>query len=229
MNTNIRERQIIFAVPFYIWYNIYKYFSGLDNAMNILYINACVRVNSRTARLAAYYIKRRGHKVKETALISERMTVMDEGRLNEREEALKKSDTENELLKFAAEFSRADEIIIAAPYWDLSFPSKLKTYIENICVPGVTFDYTDDGFPRGLCRAKRLIYVTTAGGRGLPYDFGYGYIKALCGAYFGIDETRLICAEGLDIVGADEDAILEAARRDIDGLIADIERTEGRA
>ena len=36
-------------------------------------------------------------------------------------------------------------IVIAAPYWDLSFPAVLKTYLEQINVLGVTFDYSDDG------------------------------------------------------------------------------------
>ena len=41
----------------------------------------------------------------------------------------------------------ADEIVIGAPYWDLSFPAALKTYLEHCCVCDVTFHYTQEGRP----------------------------------------------------------------------------------
>ncbi len=53
--------------------------------------------------------------------------------------------------------------------------------------------------------------MTTAGGSYVPWDFGYGYIKALAEGYYGIPETELIQATGLDIDGADEEEILEQA------------------
>ena len=61
--------------------------------------------------------------------------------------------------------------------------------------------------PRGLCKAERLYYVTTAGG---PYDptYSYGYIESLCKNFFGIPDTRLIKAEMLDIAGNDAEQIL---------------------
>ena len=59
---------------------------------------------------------------------------------------------------------KADIIVIAAPYWDLSFPAQLKDYIERVNAVGVTFDYDQEGIPYGLCRAKKLVYITTAGG-----------------------------------------------------------------
>lgn len=50
---------------------------------------------------------------------------------------------------------------------DLSFPARLKIYLENIYVTGIVSKYDENGRPRGLCRAERLYYVTTAGG---PFD-----------------------------------------------------------
>ena len=61
--------------------------------------------------------------------------------------------------------------------------------------------------PRGLCKAKELYYVTTAGG---PYDptYSYGYIESLAKNYFGIPKTHLVKAEMLDIIGNDAEEIL---------------------
>ena len=92
---------------------------------------------------------------------------------------------------------------MAAPLWDLSFPAILKQYLEQVTVPGVTFRYTPEGVPEGLCRAERLIYITTAGGDYFPEGFGYGYVKALAQSFYGIRKVGLIKATGLDIEGAD--------------------------
>ena len=111
----------------------------------------------------------------------------------------------------ACQFAEADIIVVAAPYWDLSFPAILKAYFEQINVLGLTFEYTEDGFPRGLCKAKKLIYVTTAGGPIISDEFGYGYVKALAQNFYGISNVCQVKAEGLDVIGADEEGILNKA------------------
>jgi FMN-dependent NADH-azoreductase len=62
--------------------------------------------------------------------------------------------------------------------------------------------------PVGLCKAKELYYVTTAGG---PYDstYSYGYIESLAKHFFGIPTTYLVKAEMLDIEGYDAEEILK--------------------
>lgn len=105
---------------------------------------------------------------------------------------------------------RADEIVLAAPYWDFSFPAALKLYIESVTIRGLTFQYTPEGRPVGLCRAKRLVYVTTAGGPIVDQSFGFGYIESLSRLFYGIPSVLCYQAENLDIVGADVDGILSA-------------------
>ena len=61
------------------------------------------------------------------------------------------------MFSLAKEFAIADTIVIAAPYYDLSFPAMLKQYFEQINVLGVTFTYSDSGIPEGLCKARRSI------------------------------------------------------------------------
>ena len=43
---------------------------------------------------------------------------------------------------------------------------------------GITFQYSTEGLPVGLCKAKKLYYITTAGGNYVPDEFGFGYVDA---------------------------------------------------
>lgn len=119
------------------------------------------------------------------------------------------------MFSLANQFAAADQIVIAAPHWDLSFPAMLKQYFEHINVVGVTFIYTPEGEPEGLCKAKELIYVSTAGGNFVPEEYGFGYTKALAQSYYGIPKVRLIQAVGLDLIGADPEQILKESMDNI--------------
>ncbi|MCI5751058.1 MAG: NAD(P)H-dependent oxidoreductase [Oscillospiraceae bacterium] len=171
-----------------------------------LYINCCPRSNSRTARLAEKLLNKLGE-YEEIDPEREELVPLNEERLNYRTELIGKGDYSDDIFMYAKQFAAADIIVIAAPYWDLSFPAELKTYIENIYVTGIVSRYDENGRPVGLCRAKTLYYVTTAGGY---YDerYSFDYIKDLAENYFGINESVLIKAEMLDIVGNDPERIL---------------------
>lgn len=175
----------------------------------VLYIDSCVRRDSRTQRLASALLEEIGGDVQHLRLGDIQFEVSDEAFLSERDKLTEEEKFDHDMFDLARQFAEADIIVISAPYWDLSFPASLKQYIEKICVNGITFEYTPEGVPRGLCRAQKVYYVTTAGGDYVPEEFGYGYIKALSNGYFGIMDVRLIMAKGLDIVGADVEAILE--------------------
>ncbi len=58
---------------------------------------------------------------------------------------------------------------------------------------------------------RKLTYVTTAGGTAVPEEYGFGYVRALAESFYGIPDVRLIRALGLDIEGADTEAILRSA------------------
>lgn len=112
--------------------------------------------------------------------------------------------------------------MIAAPFWNLSFPAILKTYIENIYVTGIVSRYSEDGKPEGLCKAKTIYYVTTAGGY---YDgrYSFDYIKDMAENYFGIEKSVLIKAEMLDIAGNDPEKILAECMERCTAMITDTE------
>ena len=173
-----------------------------------LFINACIRGGSRTHRLTERLMARWDDPVTEVNLGEIAFVPTDEAYLARRDRLLAEGRFEDPMFGLARQFAAADRIVIAAPYWDLSFPAVLKQYIEKINVPGITFYYTPEGVPRGLCRAKELYYVMTAGGMYVPPEFGFGYVEALAKNFYGIREVRFIQAAGLDIDGADPEQIL---------------------
>ena len=42
------------------------------------------------------------------------------------------------MFDLARQFARAEIIVMAAPYWDLSFQAALKQYLEQVNVVGIT-------------------------------------------------------------------------------------------
>lgn len=111
------------------------------------------------------------------------------------------------LFHLARQFRDAEEILIAAPFWDLSFPSLLKVYLEQVSVAGLTFGYTQEGQCVGHCRARRLLYFSTCGGYMGEEHLGFAYVKAL-GAMLGIPECVPYILEGLDIDPAQRETVL---------------------
>ena len=140
----------------------------------------------------------------------------DAASLDQRNREIESGKRDSPLLARAAQFAAADQVVVAAPFWDLSFPALLKTYIEWINVPGIVFAYSEEGRPVGLCKARRLFYVSTSGGLAETDVFGFGYVEALAKGFWGIPEVHRIAACGLDIVGADIGAILQGAESEID-------------
>lgn len=185
-----------------------------------LFINACVRRESRTRLLADHLLSAQKKAYEEVYLPSIPFPPVDEAFLLARDRLIQGGEFDAPMFELARQFARADEIVIAAPFWDLSFPSSLKQYFEQINVVGITFVYTPEGVPKGLCRAKRLTYVTTAGGGFLPEEYGFGYIQALARSFYGIEEVKLIKAVGLDVDGADVDAVMKSAMEEIDALVS---------
>ncbi|MBR5515051.1 MAG: NAD(P)H-dependent oxidoreductase [Clostridia bacterium] len=180
--------------------------------MKILYINSCVREESRTKILSEYLLSYLKGEVTELVLENSGICALNREQLKNRDEYV-----ENTIdLKLAKQFANADIIVISAPFWDYSFPALLKDYIERINVLDVTF-YYENGFPFGCCKAKKLYYVSTAGG---PFyaDFGYNYIKRLANEFYGIKDCSCIYAENLDMDGYDPEKIMIEAKKTIDDL-----------
>lgn len=175
--------------------------------MKILFINACVREESRTLCLAQAFLSRLQGDIQELDLQTLGLFPLTRETLALRETLAKEKAWEHPMFNLAREFAQADHIVIAAPYWDLGFPALLKLYLEDVTVAGITFSYAE-GVPVGLCRAKKLTYFTTAGGK-IFQDFGYSYVKTLAETFYGIDETECYFAENTDVLGVTNQTLFE--------------------
>ena len=192
--------------------------------MNILYVNASVRPDSRTKRIARYLLDRIPGEKKIINLADEDIRPLNNEVLEFRTQLTENKEFDNGIFHYAHDYADADMIIIVAPYWDLSFPALLKNYIEAINVNGIVFQYTQDGKAESLCKAKKLIYITTSGGKIISDEYGFGYIKELAEKFHGIKDIEYIKAEGLDIEGADIEGILKKAENKADKILEDINK-----
>lgn len=183
----------------------------------ILYVNACVKreIDSRTNRLAQAYLKKcleSGECTLSTVTLEELvLSPLTGASLAEREKAIAAKDFTGSTFALARDLAAADEVVFAAPYWDMSFPASLKLYVEQICVNKLTFCYNEKGMPCGLTNIKKVVYVTTSGGCIGPNNFGFDYIKALFSTLFGVRDIIFYSAEGLDLCGSDPEKILSEA------------------
>ncbi|MCE5188798.1 MAG: NAD(P)H-dependent oxidoreductase [Eubacteriales bacterium] len=185
--------------------------------INVLFIDCCIRgEQSRTKRLAEAFLS--ALSCREGVLI-ERLTLMDEplipfsnGFFWQRERLLEAGGLDHPRFRYAHQFQQADKIVIAAPFWDLSFPALLKVYIENLCVQGITFDCDEKTGTYGVCQAKKMLFLTTRGGafENGPLDNGTKYLRDMA-RFFGIPEFTHIAADGLDLGREPAEAILERA------------------
>lgn len=181
-----------------------------------LFINACVRPESRTRILAQHVLDKIGGDIQEVDLTKENIKSLDLEGIETRDSYSRKEDFSHEIFKYANQFAEADIIVLAAPYWDLAFPAIVKTYLEHVTVCGRTFYYTEEGFPKGLCKAEKFVYVMTAGGPTEGMNYGFDYVNALCRCFYGINDIRCYQANMLDVIGADVDGILAETIKEIE-------------
>lgn len=178
----------------------------------VLFLNACIRENSRTLELAQDVLTKLSQEVEEVKLYDLNLKPVDMADLQIREAAKRENDFSNKMFDLAKQFANAEIILIAAPYWDLMFPAVVKNYFENITVSGLTFTYGANGRLSSLCNAKTLVYVTTSGGP-IFCNFGYEYIESLAKNFFGINDVKFVSAQGLDIQGANVSKILNESKK----------------
>ena len=166
----------------------------------LLFVNACIREHSRTEALSRRHLDRiqTEYQIEELRLSGLDIKPFDEAALKRRDEDLSRGRFEAAEYRLAHRFAQADEIVIAAPYWDCLFPAILRVYLEHICVTGITFAYGADGTPQKMCQAERLTYITTCGGF-LPKKSAAESLVREMGRLFSIDDVRFYAAEGLDV------------------------------
>lgn len=185
--------------------------------MKLLFIDGCVSQRgpaSRTRALAEAFLSafRESHPGAEVETVT--LEALDlkpflPAALNQRDELASVGAFGAPVFDLARQFQAADKIVAAAPFWDLSFPAVMRTYIEYISANGLCYHYEADGC-HGDCRADRLAYLTTGGDFERPESLGVLYWKQLA-KMFGVPRFDYVFAGGLDVDPAKAPELLEAA------------------
>ncbi|MCI9554157.1 MAG: hypothetical protein HFG06_02675 [Oscillibacter sp.] len=185
--------------------------------MKLLFIDGCVSQRgpaSRTRALAEAFLSafRESHPGAEVETVT--LEALDlkpflPAALNQRDELASVGAFGAPVFDLARQFQAADKIVAAAPFWDMSFPAVMRTYIEYISANGLCYHYEAGGC-HGDCRADRLAYLTTGGDFERPESLGVLYWKQLA-KMFGIPRFDYVFAGGLDVDPAKTPEIMDAA------------------
>lgn len=184
--------------------------------MKLLFVNSCPRgETSRTLLLARTFLSAVREACPEAEIIEHDLPSMGlmpytAEMLAQRELLCDAQSWQSPLTAPAVQLQQADAVIVAAPYWDLSFPAMLKVWVEHMWVRNLTFVYRND-LPVGLCRGRESVYITTSGSPIGENDWGAMYMKAVL-TTLGIPGFSSIRAEGLDLDAADPEALLAGAQ-----------------
>jgi len=105
----------------------------------------------------------------------------------EQEDALILSNT------LVNEIKDADIIVITALIYNFSVPASLKAYFDLIARAGLTFQFTESGYPIGLLKNKKAYVVMSSGGTEInsDMDFAGKYVKHFL-SFLGITDTEII-------------------------------------
>lgn len=181
----------------------------------LLFVDCCIRGGqSRTAALARAFfgaIDEKAYHVTRLDLTAQDLKPLVGEFLDSRQVLLAQGRLDHPRFRYAHQFARADLVVVAAPFWDLTYPALLKLYIENVSVDGITFGCNTQGI-YGKCRGEKLVFLTTRGGcyEGSPLEQGSRSMEALS-QFFGFGSYACVAADGLDADGADPHAILDDA------------------
>jgi len=123
--------------------------------------------------------------------------------------------------ELVAELQTAGEYVIGVPMHNLSVPSVLKLWIDQIVRAGKTFSYAT-GTPAGLLRDKKATFLVASGGvyqPGTPLaalNFVEPYLRTIF-SFIGVTDTSFIHAGGTSRLtqGVGREAILQPAQASI--------------
>jgi FMN-dependent NADH-azoreductase len=125
-------------------------------------------------------------------------------------------ETWAEIIQHIERFKTADFYLISTPMWNFHIPYMLKQYIDLIVQPKYLFRYKEDGTVEGLLKDKKMVVITSRGGRysreNEKYDFQEPYLKAIFG-FVGITDIHLIKAEPMDMGLEIQKAKIEEAQK----------------
>lgn len=180
---------------------------GVILSMRILYVDCCLRGSaSRTKKLAEAFLKECNQLRPEAEITTVELDRLLPSPTDSRTLALRDILTEKWEDPFFAPsrtFLDADLIVLAAPFWNGSYPALLHAYLESVCVPGLTFTCEGETYT-GKCRASACVLITTRGGcyehgSMLGPEHATPLITSIM-KMLGVHRVETLAAEGLDLV-----------------------------
>ena len=184
----------------------------------LLYINACIRDEmSRTKRVATPIVEelKNRYQVETLDLNDLELDVVQKELVQKRIGG----DHGAKARLWAEKVRDADRIVIAAPFWDMSFPAALKVFLELCSIVNITFTCGEDRC-LGNCKAEKMLYITTRGmnfATGDPLEQATPYLKAMCWLW-GIDRLQVVAAYNMDYVSQEawEEKVQTAIREGLE-------------
>lgn len=163
----------------------------------LIYIDATMRAESRTRKIARPIVAElaKRYEIETISLDGADFPAVDGKILEDRNNGI----VPEEYAEMARRIAAADRIVIAAPFWDMSFPAALKVFFENMSLFHITFD-SDNTHCYGLCKCSKVLYITTRGMNihtGDPLEQATPYIKALS-CLWGLGDVYVVSAENMD-------------------------------
>lgn len=168
-----------------------------NSRKTLFYIDATMREESRTRKIAAPLMEAldKRYEIETVRLDGSPYPAVGSSILRDRDNGI----VPEEYAGMARRLASADRIVIAAPFWDMSFPAALKVFIENMSLFNITFG-SNGKECFGLCRCSKVLYITTRGMNirtGDPLEQATPYLKAL-GHLWGLGSLYVAAAENLD-------------------------------
>lgn len=169
----------------------------------LIFIDCTMRAESRTRKIAMPLVEELGKRydIETIRLDGAGFPAVGSKILHDRDNGI----VPEEYAEMSRRIAAADRLVIAAPFWDMSFPSALKVFFENMSLFHITFD-SDNTHCYGLCKCQKVLYITTRGMNihtGDPLEQATPYIRALS-ALWGLGELHVISAENMDYSSQEE-------------------------
>lgn len=122
------------------------------------------------------------------------------------------------------QFLSADTYVIAAPMWSVSFPSRLKRYLDCIIINNKVIKILPEEV-KGLLgnKERNMVYIQSSGGTypkilGWKLNHGVEYIHDIF-KFLGITKFEKILVEGVDMPSIGKQKAIENANKDINRVL----------
>lgn len=132
----------------------------------------------------------------------------------------KDKDDVNRINNLCNQFLSADTYVISSPMWSVSFPARLKMYLDCIIINGRVISVSPKEV-KGLLNNKErnMIYIQSSGGVypkiiGWKLNYGIDYFHDIF-KFLGIKKFEKILVQGTDMPEIGREKAIENAKNDI--------------